>query len=53
MNDAKPKGHDKDFKQDAGQYPNECCTCGEWFVGNKGRLECRECHDKTYGVVME
>lgn len=36
-------GVNRDFDNDAEQYPNRCCSCHKWFVGNRNRVDCAVC----------
>ena len=37
----------EDFDQENGNYENQCVRCGHKFMGNKNRILCKVCDDKS------
>jgi hypothetical protein len=40
---ASPKNWIEDYPHENGNYVNKCIQCGEFFLGHKRRVICREC----------
>lgn len=40
---AGPQDWEEDRSHESGNYVNECCHCGQHFIGHKRRVSCRMC----------
>ncbi|MES1987009.1 MAG: hypothetical protein V4440_03095 [Pseudomonadota bacterium] len=46
------KDYPEDFHQENGNYENSCCKCRCIFIGNKHRIECKQCKEKPQAIII-